>query len=292
MENQPQRMTELLDRVRNKSRSLYRRTRASVFSHTQNNFELGSRQGEKKRQGDSAVAQAKVVEVNLDSFKTKNWRKHFASRLSGEGLEIGPLHRPLETHAGMRVKYIDRFSVADLRSHYPELNDLPLVEPDILGDAATLEGVESESFDFLVSAHVIEHMPDPVGSLKNWLRVIKNGGLLYLIVPDKRAIFDKNRMRTTLEHLILDYEQPSLNRDFEHFLDYAIHVHGKEGQEAIDDARKLVAEDYSIHFHVFIPTDIVNLLEWVSENVSPLEIIEGPSMSPGSDEFHFLIKKV
>ena len=191
----------------------------------------------------------------------------------------------------MNVKYIDRMSVKELREHYPELKELPLVEPDIIGDAETLSSVQNESFDFVVSAHVIEHMKNPILSIENWLRVLKPGGLLYLIVPDKRSIFDKTRVRTSLEHIILDYYQPSTERDFEHYLEYALHVHGNTQREALSDAEKLVKEDYSIHFHVFIPTDILNLLNWVDKNVTPLKIEEGPALSPGSDEFHFLLQK-
>ncbi len=284
-------MVELLRRVKRKSRSAFDRGMANLPNSKETNFVKGSSRGQRFAKNDSQVPQAKIVEVELEAFDFKDWREHFSSKLSGDGLEIGPLHRPLQKHNSMNVQYIDRYSVADLRSHYPELNDLPLVEPDILGDASTLEGVQSEQFDFVVSAHVIEHMPNPIAAIENWLRVTRTGGLLYLIVPDKRVIFDKNRMRTTLEHLILDYQQPSKKRDFEHFLDYAIHVHEKTGKAAIEEAQKLFDEDYSIHFHVFVPTDVKNLLQWISENVCPLKVIEGPCMAPKSDEFHFLIEK-
>ena len=52
-------------------------------------------------------------------------------------------------------------------------------------------------------------MRNPIGALVNWLRVVRDGGLLYLIVPDKRRTFDQLRVRTTLEHMVLDYQQPS-----------------------------------------------------------------------------------
>lgn len=235
---------------------------------------------------------ASVIEKNLQSFEVRDWRTYFSSKLSGRGLEIGPLHRPMVKHAGMQVEYIDRCTVAELREHYPELNELPLVEPDIIGDAENLAPIADQSYDFLISAHVIEHMKNPLGSLEQWCRVVKPGGKIYLIVPDKRAIFDKHRVRTTLGHIILDYRRPSADRDFEHYLDYAIHVHDQRDSAALVEADRLVETDYSIHFHVFIPTDIINLLNWFSENVRPLRILEGPCMTPGSDEFHFMLEVV
>ena len=233
---------------------------------------------------------ASVIEKNLQSFEVRDWRTYFAGQLSGRGLEIGPLHRPMVKHAGMQVEYIDRCTVAELREHYPELNDLPLIEPDIIGDAENLAPIPDRSYDFLISAHVIEHMKNPLGSLEQWCRVVKPGGKIYLIVPDKRAIFDRHRVRTTLGHIILDYRRPSADRDFEHYLDYAIHVHDQRDSASLVEADRLVATDYSIHFHVFIPTDIINLLTWFSANVRPLKILEGPCMTPGSDEFHFMLE--
>lgn len=241
---------------------------------------------------ESEMPQARVLETGLQECKSRDWRKHFCVQLVGKGLEIGPLHRPLDKHPGMDMDYIDRMSVQELRGQYPELAELPLVEPTIIGDAETLSTVSDNVYDFVVGAHVIEHMKNPLGSLEHWLRVLRPGGLLYLIVPDKRAIFDKMRVRSTLEHLILDYRQPSSERDFEHYLEYALYVHDKEGSLALEEAERLLAIDYSIHFHVFIPTDIVRLIKWFAENIQAVEIVEGPSMCPGSDEFHLLIRKI
>lgn len=240
----------------------------------------------------SDVPQADIVERELEAYRDFDWRGHFSRQLSGKGLEIGPLHRPMLRHAGMDIDYIDRYSVADLRKHYPELNELPLVDADIIGDAQTLSNISKDKYDFLIAAHVIEHMKNPLGAVEAWTRVVKPGGLVYIIVPDKRITFDKQRVRTNLEHMILDYREPSNERDYEHFLDYATHVHDKSGIEAIAEADRLLAEDYSIHFHVFLPNDIKRLLVWFSENVRPIEIVEGPVKAPGSDEFHFLIRKL
>lgn len=239
---------------------------------------------------DSSIPQAQVIERGLQSYESRDWRRHFSNQLSGRGLEIGPLHRPMVTHDKMEVDYIDRCTVAELREHYPELAELPLVEPDLIGDGETLATIPDGIYDFLISAHVIEHTKNPIGSLEQWCRVLAPGGLIYMIVPDKRAIFDHKRVRTTLPHLILDYYRPSSERDFEHYLDYAIHVHDQKADEAIAEADRLIRTDYSIHFHVFLPSDVTAMLQWFSTTIRPIEIVEGPVMSPGSDEFHFLLR--
>ena len=62
------------------------------------------------------------------------------------------------------------------------------------GDAQYLEGVEDESFDFAYSSHCLEHMRDVRTALKNWFRVVREGGYLIVAVPH-RDLYEK---RTTL----------------------------------------------------------------------------------------------
>lgn len=219
-----------------------------------------------------------------------DWRQHYMNRLRGRGIEIGPLHRPMPVHPAMEVRYVDRYPVEVLRKHYPELAGATLIAPDIIDDAQSLHTLEDRSQDFVVAAHVIEHMRNPILALQNWVRVLKPGGRLYLVVPDKRRTFDKQRDRTPLEHLILDYEQPSAPRDFEHFIEWAAKVDGKRPRKAARSAQKLAERDYSIHFHVFLPADVLRLLDWFSEHIRPVQVAEGPSSDPRSDEFHLLVQ--
>jgi SAM-dependent methyltransferase len=53
------------------------------------------------------------------------------------------------------------------------------------GDAQRLENVDDEAFDFLFSSHCLEHMRDPEESLANWIRVVRPGGHLVVVVPDE-----------------------------------------------------------------------------------------------------------
>lgn len=58
---------------------------------------------------------------------------------------------------------------------------------DHIGDAADLSKFEDESFDAIYASHVLEHF-DYTGrlqqALKEWFRVLKTGGKLYISVPD------------------------------------------------------------------------------------------------------------
>lgn len=51
------------------------------------------------------------------------------------------------------------------------------------GDAQYLTSLKDGSFDAVVSSHCLEHMVDVPTSLKNWSRVLKEGGYMLLYVP-------------------------------------------------------------------------------------------------------------
>lgn len=223
----------------------------------------------------------------------RSYRRYFSDQLHGVGLDIGALHRPMFTHAGMtRVDYVDRFPVSELKKHYPELSEYKLTEANIIDNAETLSTIPDNTYDFVVSAHVLEHMRSPLLALNNWWRILKPLGLLYLIVPDHQKIFDKDRERTTLNHLIIDYWEPNAERDWQHYLDYSEKVDKQKGDEIFCHAADLQEKDYSIHFHCFIPQDIKEMLEYFHNNHRPIEVISGPMVDPADDhEIHTLIKK-
>ena len=70
------------------------------------------------------------------------------------------------------------------------------------GDAQYLKGIKDRTFDFVYSSHLLEHMADPSGALKNWWRVLKEGGYLILYLPH-RDLYEKKKTlpsRWNLEH--------------------------------------------------------------------------------------------
>ena len=94
------------------------------------------------------------------------------------------------------MRYVDRMPVTLLRRHYPELDELPLVEIDDVGDdGERLQTIEAQSQDFVIANHLLEHTEDPISTIRNWLRVLRPGGVIYMAVPDKRHTFDMTASR-------------------------------------------------------------------------------------------------
>lgn len=59
------------------------------------------------------------------------------------------------------------------------------MKPDIVCDVSKLDVFGSASMDFAYSSHVLEHIADYHGALKEWWRIVKPGGFLILYLPDE-----------------------------------------------------------------------------------------------------------
>ena len=53
------------------------------------------------------------------------------------------------------------------------------------GDANVITQYVTETFDFVFSAHCLEHMRDPWAALLEWWKLVRPGGHLLFIVPDE-----------------------------------------------------------------------------------------------------------
>jgi SAM-dependent methyltransferase len=200
-------------------------------------------------------------------------RRLAAQYLTGSGLEIGPLHLPLRVPSSVTVRYVDRFDIQAIREHYPELEGYTIVEPDIIDDGETLPTVQDGSVDFVIANHMIEHCEDPIRTIKSFLRVLRPGGVIYMAVPDRRFTFDRDRSPTPLEHIRRDHEEGPGQSRRQHYEEWAIfhdEVPADEVQERADDLQR---RHYSIHYHVWTPSEFLDvLLDCRRELDMPLQV--------------------
>ena len=191
----------------------------------------------------------------------------------GRGIEIGALHYPFPVPEGSRVRYVDRMTVQDLRKHYPELNDKPLVKVNIVDDGESLHTMPDGQEDFVIAAQFLEHCQNPIRALANMLRVIKNGGFVVLTIPDKRVTFDKQRTITTNEHLMDECVNGTERTKHNHYLESARSDGKLDEAEVVKLAEKWMTQDYSIHFHVWDPDAFIKFLFFSKDNFNlPFEI--------------------
>lgn len=205
------------------------------------------------------------------------------------GLEIGALNRPIVTRELGNIRYVDHASTEDLKQKYandPNVDIEAIVDVDYIWGAQTLPELVGQDapFDYVIASHVIEHVPDLIGWLKEIHAVLKPGGILTLAIPDKRCCFDFYRPLTQAPAAIEAYVQkrrkPSPGQIFE-FYSFVAYWNGQfvweesaVGREdevvrlhSVDQAwqttkQATTSEDYyDVHCWVFTPTSFFALLK-------------------------------
>lgn len=119
------------------------------------------------------------------------------------GLEIGG---GAHSQFGLKTKNVDYTLDVNTPCKLQEIamcgETLPV---DILASGDDIP-VADGSQDFVVSSHSIEHFFDPIAALNEWMRVVRPGGYIYMIIPHPERTFDKGRPLTTLQELIDRHE--------------------------------------------------------------------------------------
>lgn len=192
----------------------------------------------------------------------------------GRGIEIGALLHPTPLPAGAKVRYVDRMSVVDLRLQYKELDGVDLVPVDIVDSGETLASLPDGQEDFVIAGQFIEHCQNPVRAIVNMLRVARNGGFIFLIVPDMRMTRDKSRQLTSNEHLLDECIRGTEHTRRGHFIEFARDSEGISDPAEIEKrADWLMSVDYSIHYHVWDSDSFLGFLLWAKGRFKlPFEI--------------------
>ena len=120
------------------------------------------------------------------------------------GIEVGgSSHNPFGIAGCINVDITDDLNTVYKQAEFDLCGEkLPV---DVVAPAWRLPFADG-SLDFVLSSHVIEHCWDVIGTLKEWLRVARRGGYLFMIIPHKERTFDRDRERTTLRELIERHE--------------------------------------------------------------------------------------
>lgn len=116
----------------------------------------------------------------------------------GLGLEIGPSHNPMAPKkAGYNVHVLDHATAEELKIKYTghNVNLDNIEEVDFVWRGEPLSELigREHCYDWIVASHVIEHVTDFVGFLRQCEKLLAPGGVISLVVPDKRYCFDYYR---------------------------------------------------------------------------------------------------
>lgn len=218
-------------------------------------------------------------------------RAQFAPLLRGRGLEIGAFNQPFPFGPDADVLYADVWTPDDVARMAPGAK-----RPDIMSDSESFPTIADGSLDFVVANHVLEHLTDPIRALIEWHRVLRDGGLLLMALPDKRYTFDRPRTRTTLDHLLADHAStaPPRDRNYVHFVEWATHV--ERLQPGSPEFNAWISNAYerggTVHNHVWVAVDILRVLRWMARAGEASWSVERfLNTSPLTNEFVLLLRR-
>jgi len=260
------------------------------------------------RERDQAIG----PDLASDTFKLMHGGRceavHSRIKLAGGwGLEVSPGGAPLIKKSEGDVTYVDKVGEVKWRKSYLTTNN---VQPDvILGERRLDDVFPGDSFDYVVSSHVLEHIPDFAGGFVSAQHILKPGGDLVMLVPDKRYTFDILRTPSTIDHVERAFEQKLAHPSREMILDFFANVDQSATAEALWKGahaprpthsaaevetimQNTKADEVDVHCWVFTPTTLHALVTHVCEHhARDLEIVEITDTPYGGNEFLVHLRK-
>ncbi len=236
----------------------------------------------------------------------------------GVGLEIGPLSSPILSKSEANIFYLDHMSTPDLREKY---KDEPVTLEKIVNVDYVLQEnnldqtVKGKKFDYVLASHVIEHIPDMVSWLAQLEGILRPEGVVSLIIPDKRYIFDISR-RVTLPAEVVGAHLDKLGR-FSSAMIYDFASECKVEVETtrawrdpefclespkrwdIEDAYRMCLDNLDptkyvdCHCFVFTPRSFVDILKALMQHrLLNFEVVSFLETQENEIEFYVSLKKI
>jgi ubiquinone/menaquinone biosynthesis C-methylase UbiE len=141
----------------------------------------------------------------------------------------------------------------------------------MVANAETLTMIKDHSLDFVIACHLLEHIPDPIAAIAEWLRVLKDGGILYLAVPNRCCNeYDFQRTSVALDHVIKDFEVKDRDKKEEHWHEFVRVVEGIRPEDPQFEPvlrQEYRAKDSRIHMHTFDAALLEGILSYIKEQI-------------------------
>lgn len=138
-------------------------------------------------------------------------------------LELGPLNRPIaDKHTYPNAFYCDIRSTEEVKALYSGndylaatgimVNTEEIVPIDyVVKDGYSKSLSHVEKFDYVIASHVMEHVDDLIFVLQDIAKLLKPGGIFYIVYPDKRYCFDHFRTSASFRDAYHVFRQGAKN---------------------------------------------------------------------------------
>jgi hypothetical protein len=132
----------------------------------------------------------------------------------------------------------------DVRAKFDGVRQL---SHQFIGDAELGDALPDDRYRCIVSSHVIEHLTNPLRTLRLRAGLLDEQGLMVHILPHKEKTFDARRPVTRLDHLIADDDSQVDHTDTTHYAE----VRKFSNEEHSDQWFVDVPKHRGMHQHVF-----------------------------------------
>lgn len=230
-------------------------------------------------------------------------------------LEIGALDSPTLSPDNYSIKFLDFASAEELSSKnegHPRYAIERLVNVDYICPSLNYTEFVHEKFDIIIANHVIEHVSNTISWINELSKLLKDKGILFLSVPDKRYTFDIARNTTTFIDLVRSYNEKTTKPTFYQILDH-IYFYKKikvqdifngdyleklkanrfTPREAFDTALRLSKLDYAdVHCHVYTNTSFLETFSILEQlKLINLKLSEVTEPVKYSNEFYAVFER-
>lgn len=185
-------------------------------------------------------------------------RQQLYSRCKGIGVEVGPGPKPqILPGSDIQVKYIEQATPDQWQKLYGRDTKVP-VDPSlwdlyVVGNADSIPASPA-SLDFVFSSHVLEHLANPLGHLAYWATLLKPGGIVAAVIPDRDGCKDYVFLPSSVTELEAEYRRGSMNPTLEHYKRWAKH------RAPNVDPEEIFSSGRSIHVHFYTPNSMANVM--------------------------------
>ena len=135
-------------------------------------------------------------------------------------------------------------------------------------EGTNLSSISDDCYDFVLSSNCLEHIANPLKALNEWKRILKDDGLLILVLPNKKSNFDHRRPTTSFEHIIEDYSKDISEYDLTH-LEEILSLHDLSMDPPagdIENFKKRSLNNYNnrgLHHHLYDLNVMTQMVEFL-----------------------------
>lgn len=218
-----------------------------------------------KKHGFSELIKRSFIRINSFKYRPKSWFSSASVFFEGKnGLEIGGPSFIFQTW--LPIYHIaNNLDGCNFSSNTIWEGKIVEGENFIYGnkkgyqyinEATDLSSIPTNKYDFLISSNCLEHIANPLKAVKEWIRVVKPGGVILILVPNPKKTFDHKRVVTSFEHLIDDFEKNIDETDLTH-LDEILKLHDRRMDSHSGTAEQFKNRSLNnfqnrcLHHHIF-----------------------------------------